>query len=117
MNRTLPPWALLLALVLVGVAAPVAAHPLRSTAVLLDPRESSVEGEVQLPLDQLELTLRRGLLEDTSTLVARRGEELTRYLGEHRRCWLRMAGRSAWTSARRRCAGSTAPSSSWCGSP
>ncbi|WNG15507.1 HupE/UreJ family protein [Cystobacter fuscus] len=83
MNRTLPAWALLLALVLVGVAAPVAAHPLRSTAVLLELRGQAVGGEVQLPLDQLELTLRRGLLEETSTLVARRGEELMRYLGEH----------------------------------
>ncbi|QRN95017.1 HupE/UreJ family protein [Archangium violaceum] len=55
----------------------------RATAVLLDLREHSVEGELQLPLDQLGLTLHHNLGENPSTLVARMGSELARYIAEH----------------------------------
>lgn len=65
MTRTahrLLPALLLAALLLTGVLAPpAAAHPMSTSAVLLDIGDDRVEGEVQLPLDRLSIAVDRDL--------------------------------------------------------
>jgi hypothetical protein len=74
-------WVALVAVCLVPRAA--AAHPTRTSAILLDLAEGSVEAEAQLPLDQLGLALERPLAEGASSLLAERGAELGAYLLAH----------------------------------
>ncbi|MFF1440709.1 HupE/UreJ family protein [Streptomyces sp. NPDC058295] len=64
-----------------GLASPAAAHPMSTSAVLLDIREDRVEGEVQLPIDRLAIAVARDL---TRTSVL--GEDRTflkRYTARH----------------------------------
>ncbi|MFD7933010.1 HupE/UreJ family protein [Streptomyces sp. NPDC059755] len=44
-----------------GLASPAAAHPMSTSAVLLDIRDDRVEGEVQLPVDRLAIAVDRDL--------------------------------------------------------
>ncbi|USQ82467.1 HupE/UreJ family protein [Streptomyces phaeoluteigriseus] len=44
-----------------GLASPAGAHPMSTSAVLLDIRDDRVEGEVQLPLDRLAIAVGRDL--------------------------------------------------------
>ncbi|MFE7927718.1 HupE/UreJ family protein [Streptomyces sp. NPDC057456] len=55
--------ALLLAAFLLvgGLASPAGAHPMSTSAVLLDIRDDRVEGEVQLPIDRLAIAVARDL--------------------------------------------------------
>ncbi|MDW4906619.1 hypothetical protein RB628_15060 [Streptomyces sp. ADMS] len=58
----LVPVFLLAALVLVGgLASPAGAHPMSTSAVLLDVRDDRGEGEVQLPVDRLAVAVDRDL--------------------------------------------------------
>ncbi|MER5433651.1 HupE/UreJ family protein [Streptomyces sp. NPDC002588] len=53
---------LLTAFLLVGgLASPAGAHPMSTSAVLLDVRDDRVEGEVQLPIDRLAIAVHREL--------------------------------------------------------
>jgi len=53
---------LLAALTLVGgLASPAGAHPMSTSAVLLDVGDDDVEGEVQLPIDRLSIAVHRDL--------------------------------------------------------
>lgn len=53
---------LLTAFLLVGgLASPAGAHPMSTSAVLLDVRDDRVEGEVQLPIDRLAIAVHRDL--------------------------------------------------------
>lgn len=53
---------LLTAFLLVGgLASPAGAHPMSTSAVLLDVRDDRVEGEVQLPIDRLAVAVHREL--------------------------------------------------------
>lgn len=64
-----------------GLASPAAAHPMSTSAVLLDIRDDRVEGEVQLPVDRLAIAVDRDL---TPTSVL--GEDrsfLKRYTARH----------------------------------
>ncbi|WP_314224975.1 HupE/UreJ family protein [Streptomyces zaehneri] len=64
-----------------GLASPAAAHPMSTSAVLLDIRDDRVEGEVQLPIDRLAIAVDRDL---TGTSVL--GEDrsfLKRYTAQH----------------------------------
>ncbi|WP_327184307.1 HupE/UreJ family protein [Streptomyces sp. NBC_01334] len=64
-----------------GLASPAAAHPMSTSAVLLDIRDDRVEGEVQLPIDRLAIAVARDL---TRTSVL--GEDrsfLKRYTAQH----------------------------------
>ncbi|MFD9432636.1 HupE/UreJ family protein [Streptomyces sp. NPDC060002] len=75
--------ALLLAAFLLvgGLASPAGAHPMSTSAVLLDIRDDRVEGEVQLPVDRLAIAVARDL---TPTSVL--GEDrsfLKRYTARH----------------------------------
>jgi hypothetical protein len=79
--------ALLLSLVAVGAAlvltpATAEAHPLSTSAVLLDVGSDVVTGQVQLPIDRLAIAVNQPL---TATLVAAPAklEELRRYVGGH----------------------------------
>ncbi|MER5200848.1 HupE/UreJ family protein [Streptomyces sp. NPDC002755] len=73
---------LLTAFLLVGgLASPAGAHPMSTSAVLLDIRDDRVEGEVQLPVDRLAIAVGRDL---TRTGVL--GEDrsfLKRYTARH----------------------------------
>jgi len=70
------------ALLLVGgLASPAGAHPMSTSAVLLDIRDDRVEGEVQLPVDRLAIAVHRDLTRD-SFLGADRAF-LKRYTAEH----------------------------------
>lgn len=54
------------ALMLVGgLASPAGAHPMSTSAVLLDIRSDRVEGEVQLPIDRLAIAVDRDLTSDS----------------------------------------------------
>ncbi|MET8164157.1 HupE/UreJ family protein [Streptomyces sp. NPDC005329] len=55
--------ALLLAAFLLvgGLASPAGAHPMSTSAVLLDIRDDRVEGEIQLPIDRLAIAVARDL--------------------------------------------------------
>ncbi|MER5432209.1 HupE/UreJ family protein [Streptomyces sp. NPDC002588] len=44
-----------------GLASPAGAHPMSTSAVLLDVRADDVEGEVQLPIDRLAVAVHRDL--------------------------------------------------------
>ncbi len=72
----------LAAVMLVGGPVPSAgAHPMSTSAVLLDVHEDRVEGEVQLPIDRLAIAVHRELTPD-SVLGADRSF-LERYAAEH----------------------------------
>jgi hypothetical protein len=84
--RTSPASLLRLVLVVLGLLlAPsgAQAHPVRTTAVFLDLGDRSVEGEWQLPLDQLGLALERTLTDRAASLVAEQGPELEAYVASH----------------------------------
>ncbi|MFJ1808612.1 MULTISPECIES: HupE/UreJ family protein [unclassified Streptomyces] len=75
--------ALLLAAFLLvgGLASPAGAHPMSTSAVLLDIRDDRVEGEVQLPVDRLAIAVARDL-----TRASVLGEDrsfLKRYTAQH----------------------------------
>jgi hypothetical protein len=73
---------LLAALLLAGVLAPPAdAHPMSTSAVLLDIGDQRVDGEVQLPLDRLSIAVDRDLTR-ASVLGADRAF-LKNYTGQH----------------------------------
>ncbi|MEU9310250.1 HupE/UreJ family protein [Streptomyces sp. NPDC048256] len=64
-----------------GLASPAAAHPMSTSAVLLDIRDDRVEGEVQLPIDRLAIAVDREL-----TPAGVLGEDrsfLKRYTAQH----------------------------------
>ncbi|TQJ54637.1 HupE/UreJ family protein [Streptomyces sp. SLBN-115] len=64
-----------------GLASPAAAHPMSTSAVLLDIRDDRVEGEVQLPVDRLAIAVDRDL-----TPAGVLGEDrsfLKRYTAQH----------------------------------
>ncbi|MFD9396971.1 HupE/UreJ family protein [Streptomyces sp. NPDC060000] len=73
---------LLMAFLLVGgLASPAGAHPMSTSAVLLDIRDDRVEGEVQLPIDRLAIAVDRDL-----TPAGVLGEDrsfLKRYTAQH----------------------------------
>ncbi|MFG2384533.1 HupE/UreJ family protein [Streptomyces avermitilis] len=80
--RRLLPVLLLAALMLVGgLASPAGAHPMSTSAVLLDIGDDRVEGEVQLPIDRLAVAVHRDLTRD-SVLGADRAF-LKRYVARH----------------------------------
>lgn len=84
----------LVAVTLVGGLAPSAgAHPMSTSAVLLDVHDDRVEGEVQLPIDRLAIAVHRELTPD-SVLGADR-TFLKRYTAQH----IAVAGadRTSWT--------------------
>lgn len=62
----------------VGVGPP---HP--SSVVLLDVHESSVEAEVQIPLSELGLALKKDLMGDPASVLEAHGAELRSYLPQH----------------------------------
>lgn len=73
---------LLAAFLLVGgLASPAGAHPMSTSAVLLDIRDDRVEGEVQLPIDRLAIAVDRDLTRE-SVLGADRAF-LKRYVAQH----------------------------------
>ncbi|GAA2686981.1 hypothetical protein Apa02nite_037180 [Actinoplanes palleronii] len=59
-----------------------AAHPLSTTAILLDPGPRSVAGRIQLPLDRLEVALDEPLTATTALQPAKL-DELRRYVAGH----------------------------------
>lgn len=64
-----------------GLASPAVAHPMSTSAVLLDIRDDRVEGEVQLPVDRLAIAVDRDL-----TPAGVLGEDrsfLKRYTAQH----------------------------------
>jgi hypothetical protein len=65
------------------VAAQASAHPLRTTAVAFDIAEQTIEAELQLPLDQLELALQRPLAARGAALIAEEGPSLGDYVKQH----------------------------------
>ena len=81
-RRRLLPLLLLTAFLLAGgLASPAGAHPMSTSAVLLDIGEDRVEGEVQLPIDRLAIAVHRDLTPD-SVLGADRAF-LADYTAEH----------------------------------
>jgi len=69
--------------VIAGLApSGAAAHPLSSTAILLEPGPESVTGNVQLPLDRLEVALNEPLTAATAREPAKL-EELRQYVLSH----------------------------------
>lgn len=61
-RRRLLPLLMLTAFLLAGgLASPAGAHPMSTSAVLLDIGEDRVEGEVQLPIDRLAIAVHRDL--------------------------------------------------------
>jgi hypothetical protein len=76
-------WALVASTAALAFAWPAQGHPARTSAVFLDIGETSVEAELQLPLDQLGLALDRPLDEAASSLVADSGPELDQYVKSH----------------------------------
>ncbi|KPI02342.1 hypothetical protein OK074_5343 [Actinobacteria bacterium OK074] len=78
-----------------GLASPAGAHPMSTSAVLLDVHDDLVDGEVQLPLDRLAIAVHRDLT-PTTVLGADR-TFLRRYTARH----IRATGRdgTAWTVA------------------
>ncbi|MCX4766154.1 HupE/UreJ family protein [Streptomyces sp. NBC_01275] len=80
--RRLLPVLLLAALMLVGGPVPSAgAHPMSTSAVLLDIGADRVEGEVQLPLDRLAIAVHRDLT--ASGVLGADRAFLTSYVAEH----------------------------------
>lgn len=76
------PFLLFLPFLLVGgLASPAGAHPMSTSAVLLDIGDDRVEGEVQLPIDRLAIAVHRDLTGD-SVLGADRAF-LGRYTAGH----------------------------------
>jgi hypothetical protein len=80
-NRLLSWPVLLLVASLLGGSA--SAQASRAATLVLDVREQSVQGELHLPLDQLELALKQKLRGAPASLVSRRGKELSRYVARH----------------------------------
>ncbi|GAA2531555.1 HupE/UreJ family protein [Winogradskya humida] len=72
----------LLCLAMVLTPAPANAHPLSTTAILLDAGATEVTGKVQLPIDRLALALDQPLTAAVVTQPAKL-EELRRYLLAH----------------------------------
>ncbi|MFD3616285.1 HupE/UreJ family protein [Streptomyces sp. NPDC058676] len=81
MRRLLPALLIAVFLLVGGVASPAGAHPMSTSAVLLDVQEDRVEGEVQLPIDRLAVAVHRDLTPD-SVLGADRAF-LRSYTAEH----------------------------------
>ncbi|MET7854350.1 HupE/UreJ family protein [Streptomyces avermitilis] len=81
MRRFLPV-LLLAALMLVGgLASPAGAHPMSTSAVLLDIGDDRVEGEVQLPIDRLAIGVHRDLTR--GSVVGADRAFLKRYTAQH----------------------------------
>lgn len=79
--RLLPTFLLAALMLVGGLASPAGAHPMSTSAVLLDVRDDRVEGEVQLPVDRLAVAVDRDLTRET-VLGAERAF-LKRYTAEH----------------------------------
>ncbi|WP_308122254.1 HupE/UreJ family protein [Streptomyces sp. TRM70350] len=79
--RLLPVFLLAALMLVGGLASPAGAHPMSTSAVLLDVRDDRVEGEVQLPVDRLAVAVDRDLTR-ASVLGADR-TFLKRYTAEH----------------------------------
>ena len=80
-RRLFPTLVIAVFMLVGGLASPAAAHPMSTSAVLLDIRDDRVEGEVQLPVDRLAIAVDRDL---TPTSVL--GEDrsfLKRYTARH----------------------------------
>lgn len=60
-KRLLPAFLIAAFLLVGGLASPAGAHPMSTSAVLLDIGDDRVEGEVQLPLDRLAVAVDREL--------------------------------------------------------
>ncbi|MGI4022009.1 MAG: HupE/UreJ family protein [Janthinobacterium lividum] len=69
---------------IICLSLPVSAHPMPSSAVLLDIKSNGVSAELQLPLNELELAFGNHLNDNNSeTLVQRLGPQLKAYLLKH----------------------------------
>lgn len=79
--RLLPVFLLAALMLVGGLASPAGAHPMSTSAVLLDVRDDRVEGEVQLPVDRLAVAVDRDLTR-ASVLGADRAF-LKGYTAEH----------------------------------
>ncbi len=79
--RLLPAFLLAALMLIGGLASPADAHPMSTSALLLDVRDDRVEGEVQLPIDRLAVAVDRDLSRD-SALGADRAF-LARYTSRH----------------------------------
>lgn len=79
--RLLPVFLLAALMLVGGQASPAGAHPMSTSAVLLDVHDDRVEGEVQLPVDRLAVAVDRDLTR-ASVLGADRAF-LKRYTAEH----------------------------------
>lgn len=68
---------------LIGLAGIANAHNMPGSSVLLDFQRDSVEAELILPLQELELGFKRPLLDDPATVVTRYEAELKSYITDH----------------------------------
>ena len=71
------------ALAFLCLTAPVFAHPMPNSALLLGVRTGTVEAEVQLPLSELGLALKEDLLGDPEAVLAAHGAQFRAYLPQH----------------------------------
>ncbi|XUL87895.1 hypothetical protein ACQ86D_15445 [Streptomyces galilaeus] len=82
MRRLLLPLVLFTVFLLAGgLASPAGAHPMATSAVLLDLRADRVTGEVELPVDRLAIAVHRDLTPAAVTTTDR--ASLHRYTAAH----------------------------------
>lgn len=74
-------------LIISGAFLKVNAHPSPNTLIFLDASPGQVVLEVQIPVAELELAFRSGLLENPEQLIVHHGADLEAYLLEHIRAY------------------------------